>query len=152
MKLEKNDKKEIFDYLAKYKLMSLGTYFKLPWAASVYYLFDDDFNLYFVSNPKTKHCQNIAKNPKVSVTIADSTQNPKGKKIGFQARGIAKAVSSVKELKDIIKAWNKRGFVPVTYRLFTKAWKSKFYKIKLTDIQMFDENQPERMEVRNWKI
>ncbi len=146
------DKNEILNFLAKYKLVSVGTYNKLPWAANVYYLFDDEFNLYFVSNPKTKHCLNIDKNPKVSVTIADSRQNPNGKKIGFQGRGIATKVNSVKELKEIIKAWNKRGFVHLTYKLFTKAWKSKFYKIKLTDIQMFDENQPEEQEVRSWKI
>lgn len=147
-----NDKKNILDYLAKYKLVSVGTYYKLPWAANVYYLFDNELNLYFVSSPKTKHCVNIEKNPKVSVTIADSAQDPNGKKKGFQGRGIAKQVTSVSELKDIIKSWNKRGFVPLTYKMFTKVWKSRFYKIKLTDIQMFDENRPEDKEIRNWKL
>ena len=64
MKLEKNDKKEIFDYLAKYKLMSLGTYFKLPWAASVYYLFDENVSFYFGSNPETRHCKSDGIKPK----------------------------------------------------------------------------------------
>jgi uncharacterized protein YhbP (UPF0306 family) len=152
MKLTEKDKKEVLDFLSKHKLMSIGTYYKLPWSACVYYLFDDNFNLYFVSNPKTKHCVNISKNSKVSIVIVNSEQDPEGKKKGFQARGIASKVTSAFEVKEIIKAWNKRGFVKVTYREFKKAWKSRFYKIKLTDIQLFDENQPEENEVRIWKI
>jgi len=152
MKLTERDKKEALKFLGKHKLMSLGTYYKLPWSACVYYLFDEDFNLYFVSGIKKIHSLNISKNPKVSLTIADSTQNPKGKKIGFQARGIAKAVNSAEELKQIIIAWNKRGFVPVTYKLFMKAWKSRFYKIKLTDIKIFDENKSKEEEDRMWKL
>lgn len=152
MNLSEKDKKEVLDFLSKHKLMSVGTYYKLPWAASVYYLFDDNFNLYFVSNPKTKHCKNILKNPKVSITVSDSNQDPKGNKLGFQASGITKKVTSVSELKDIINSWNKRGFVPVTYNIFKKAWKSRFYKIKLSDIQLFDENQSEENEIRNWKL
>jgi len=69
--------------------------------------FYDEFNFYFVSGTKTIHAQNILKNPKVSITIADSKQDPKGKKVGFQARGIAKAVNSAEELKQMIIAWNK---------------------------------------------
>src|SRR3989339_1438347 len=152
MKLTEKDKKEIVTFLGKHKLMSLGTYYKEPWAAPVYYLFDDDLNFYFVSGTKTIHAQNILKNPKVSITIADSKQDPRGKKVGFQARGIAKAVNSAEELKQIIIAWNKRGFVPVTYKLFMKAWKSRFYKIKLTDIKIFDENKSKAEEDRMWKL
>src|SRR3989344_5411032 len=138
MDLTKLEKSEISDYLGKYKLMSVGTYYKLPWAASVYYIINEDLDLYFVSDPATTHCQNIAKNPKVSVTVADSSQKPTDQKKGFQARGLATRVTSVKELKEVIKVWNKRGFVAITYKLITKVWKSRFYKIKLTDIQMFD--------------
>ena len=152
MNLTDVDKKEIINHLEKYKLMSVGTYFRLPWSAPVYYLFDEDFNLYFVSNPKTKHCQNISKNPKVSVVIADPNQDPKGNKVGFQARGVAKKVTSASELKVIINSWNKRGFVPITYKLFMKVWKSRFYKIKLTDVQVFDENQSVDNELRFWKL
>lgn len=146
------EKKEILDFLKKHKLMSVGTYNKLPWAASVFYLFDEDFNLYFVSNPKTLHCKNIEKNSKVSITIADSSQKPDSKKCGLQARGNATKVSLVKELNEIIKSWNKHGFAPLTYKVLTTAWKSRFYKIKLTDIKLFDEHQSEENENRMWKI
>ena len=152
MILSNNDKTEILKFLDGRKLMVVSTYNRLPWSASVYFLYDDSLNLYFVSNPKTKHCQNIAKNPKVSVVIVNTEQDPNGNKVGLQARGTAKKVTSVGEIKEIIKSWNKRGFVPVTYSVFKKAWKSRFYKIKLTDLQIFDESLGEKKEVRCWKI
>jgi uncharacterized protein YhbP (UPF0306 family) len=150
--MDEQDKKYIMDYLSRYKLMSLGTYDKNPWGASVYYLYDNKFNFYFISDPATKHCKNIAQNPNVSITVADSSQKSSDKKVGFQAYGVAKTVDSVKELKNIIESWNKRGFVPITYKLFIKVWKSRFFKIKLTEVQMFDENQSEENEVRSWKL
>lgn len=152
MKLE--EKKEVLEFLKDYKLMSVGTYNKLPWAATVFYLYDEKFNLYFVSNPKTLHCQNIDKNPKVSVTVADSHQKGDDKKMGFQARGIAKKVASPKEIKGIIEAWNNRKFdnTTLTYKVFMKVWSSRFYKIKLTEIKMFDEHQTEENEDRMWKL
>ncbi len=152
MKVE--EKQEILEFLKNHKLMSVGTYNKFPWAANVFYLFDEDFNLYFVSNPKTLHCMNIAKNPKVSVTVADSHQTGSSKKVGFQARGLATRVTGAKEVQGIIKAWNKRKFdnTTLTYKVFMKVWNSRFYKIKLTDIKLFDEHQAEENEDRMWKI
>lgn len=152
MKLKEIEKKEILEFLGKHKLMSLGTYYNLPWSACVYYLFDDNLNLYFVSNPKTKHCLNISKNSKVSVVIVNSEQDPEGKKKGFQARGNASKVTSVKVLKDIIVAWNKRGFVKLTYHEFKKSWKSRFYRVELSEVQLFDQSMGEEKEVRYWKI
>ena len=154
MKIAEEEKREVLNYLSKYKLMSLGTYYRLPWAASVYFLFDENFNFYFISSPKTKHCMNIVKNPKVSITVADSGQKASENKMGFQARGEAKIITSMSELKQVIKAWNKRHIdtPPIKFSTVKKIWKSKFYKIKLTDVQMFDENQTEDKEVRFWKI
>jgi uncharacterized protein YhbP (UPF0306 family) len=154
MKISKKEKNEIFEFLAKHKLMSLGTYYKLPWAASVYFLFDEEFNFYFLGSPTTLHCRNIAKNPKVSITVADSHQKASDKKKGFQARGVAKKITSILEVKNVLKAWNKRHLdtPPLNFKTFSKVWKSRLHKIELTDMQIFDENQPEESEIRNWKI
>ena len=150
--MTEKDKRELLNYLSKHKLMSLGTNYKIPWAASVYYLCSDDFNFYFVSDPQTRHCKNIAKTPKVSITVADSRQKSSDKKIGFQAWGEAKRITNLKEIPPLVKAWNKRGFVPMTLKLITKVWKSRFYKIRLKEVQIFDENQTGDKEVRTWKI
>ncbi|WP_289460537.1 pyridoxamine 5'-phosphate oxidase family protein, partial [Klebsiella pneumoniae] len=77
----------------------------------------DNFIFYFVSDPKTRHCRNISVNPKVSITVSDSRQKSTDVKIGFQGWGVANRITSIKEVKDVIKAWNKSGFVPVTYKI-----------------------------------
>lgn len=40
-----------------------------PWAATVFFVSDDDFNLYFVSDTRTRHGQDMAGHPEVSVTV-----------------------------------------------------------------------------------
>ena len=41
-----------------------------PWAATVFFA-SDDLQLYFFSSPDSRHCQNLALNPKVAVTIQE---------------------------------------------------------------------------------
>lgn len=43
-----------------------------PWGAAVYYLADEDFNIYFVTRAETYKYQNIEKNSHVALTVADS--------------------------------------------------------------------------------
>jgi nitroimidazol reductase NimA-like FMN-containing flavoprotein (pyridoxamine 5'-phosphate oxidase superfamily) len=42
-----------------------------PWGAAVYYVTDEDFNLYFVTRAETLKYQNLQDNPSVALTIAD---------------------------------------------------------------------------------
>ena len=43
-----------------------------PWGAAVYFLVDDDFNIYFVTRHDSRKYQNMEKNPYASLTVADS--------------------------------------------------------------------------------
>lgn len=45
-------RKLVLDFLAKHKLMVVATYAKFPWIATVYYAFDNDLNIYFLSSPR----------------------------------------------------------------------------------------------------
>ena len=40
-----------------------------PWAASVFFVADDAFNLYFISGQSSRHSQNTATNSRIAVTI-----------------------------------------------------------------------------------
>ncbi len=40
-----------------------------PWAASVFFVADDAFNLYFISSQSSRHSQNGATNSRIAVTI-----------------------------------------------------------------------------------
>ena len=42
----------------------------IPWAAAVFYV-NDDYNLYFFSDPNSRHSRNFAVNPKAAATVND---------------------------------------------------------------------------------
>lgn len=153
--MKNSEKIKILNFLAEQKLMSLATTDgKTLWSATVYFLFDHELNFYFLSSPDTRHCKNIAKNTTVSLTVADSRQLPKDLKIGLQVSGNAKRVSSIANFKKIISMWNKRfaGKTKLDYDTIMKAWKSRFYKIAPSEIQMFDQKEYGDNETKSWKI
>ncbi|MBI4226528.1 pyridoxamine 5'-phosphate oxidase family protein, partial [Candidatus Roizmanbacteria bacterium] len=84
-----SDKAKLLNYLKSQHTMYLATYDGKPWTTTVFYAVDDDFNLYFISEPNTRHVKAIKKNKFVSCSIADSNQVVTDKKIGVQIEGIA---------------------------------------------------------------
>lgn len=72
--------------------MSLGTFDENgPWVADVIYVFDDDLNLYWLSDTSTRHSKALLKNPKVATTITLSNKQGEDN-IGLQLEGIAQKV------------------------------------------------------------
>lgn len=57
------------------------------WTNPVYFAWDKNFNLYFISMPHVRHMQNIAENPRVAVAIYKTEQE--GDVIGIQIEGEA---------------------------------------------------------------
>lgn len=56
-------------YLAGHNVLTLATQGdEGPWAAAVYYV-SDDFTLYFLSPPTTRHCRNLDHDPRFAATI-----------------------------------------------------------------------------------
>lgn len=45
----------------------------VPWNSPVYFNFDDECNLYWISYKDAKHSRNVVSNPKASIIIFDST-------------------------------------------------------------------------------
>jgi uncharacterized protein YhbP (UPF0306 family) len=45
------------------------------WAASMFFASDEDLSLYFVSDSKTRHCQDLTSNPDVVVTINEDVKD-----------------------------------------------------------------------------
>ena len=61
---------KIHSLLKECNVMSLATCEdNTPWAASVFFVADDIFNLYFISGQSSRHSQNAATNPRIAVTI-----------------------------------------------------------------------------------
>lgn len=83
----------IQDYLSKSQMMQLGTsHGNQPWVTTVYYAFDIDLNLYWLSKTTRRHSVEIEKNSKVAGTIV--TFHMYGEKVrGLQFEGDARRLT-----------------------------------------------------------
>lgn len=86
-------KQEILDYLQSHNTVTLATCAgDVPWAATVFYA-SDGFCLYFLSVPESRHCGNLAANPRVAATIQEDYKDWRDIK-GVQLEGTVEAVDS----------------------------------------------------------
>ena len=129
----------------------------IPWVSPVTYAYDNKLNFYFVSHTGSKHCLNINKNKKVSLTIFDSRQLI-GEGVGLQIEGIAQKVKII-EMAKAAAIYFKRKYpfgkfdqIVVVNAALKNLLKKKlygFYKITPTKIWMNNPNADidERIEI-----
>lgn len=139
----KKDKSLLLSFLKSQNLMALATYDKKPWICNVYFVIDDNFNLYFISEPTTIHCKNISKNKNVTCSVADSSQKVTDKKIGVQIRGTAQRLDNLQKIRWMLAFWNKMnpGFETIINlkNIQNKVIKGRAYQIKPEVIKFFNE-------------
>lgn len=136
-----NLKRLIKDYLEEAKILQVATSVKnQPWACTVYFAFDDDLNLYWLSKPTRRHSQELRDNEKVSGTVV-LPHTPGDKVRGVQLQGIAKELNSRAEAGLAMKHYARR------FGMNTKRVKAILdntdghvcYKITPTLYVLFDE-------------
>ncbi len=136
-------KKDVLDFLTTKKLLVLATNGEYPWIASVYYSFDKDLNLYFISNPTTMHGQHIEKNNKVAAAIVDSHQKPSDVKRGLQIYGTVEKVSGINKVRHALCLW--KDFLniqrpDISFENMQKGlYKGRVYKLTPKKIKLYDE-------------
>lgn len=86
-------KKLIQGVLEKGYLMSLGTVDD-GGVCDVLYIFDEELNLYWMSDPDTRHSKAILENPKVAGTI--TVNLPKENNLGIQFEGLAEKIDGAR--------------------------------------------------------
>lgn len=85
-------KAKILEVLGKGHLMSLATLDEGGlWVSDVIYVYDDDLNVYWMSDPDVRHSQAVAKNGQVagSITITNNGEKPE---LGIQFSGKAEKI------------------------------------------------------------
>ncbi|HLD25021.1 MAG TPA: pyridoxamine 5'-phosphate oxidase family protein [Patescibacteria group bacterium] len=138
-------KKDVLDFLAKGKLMALATYGTHPWIASVYYAYDKNLNIYFITSPMTLHGRQMTKNPLVSAAIADSHQNLSDLKRGLQVYGHVEQVSGIYNVRRAIKLW--KNFLnaqrpDITAENMEKGiYKGRIWRLTPKKIKVFDQEK-----------
>jgi uncharacterized protein YhbP (UPF0306 family) len=118
-------------------LMSLGVQDdRGPWVSDVIFIFDDENNLYWMSDPKCRHSQAILKNPKVAGTITASNKS-KEPNFGIQFEGTAEKIEGARH--DLaIKHRTKRGH-PVPSEQEDVLDGDSWYVLKPSRIRLIDE-------------
>ncbi len=101
-------KKLIHDYLKEAKLMQVATSKdNQPWACSVYFAFDENLYLYWISTPSRRHSEEIRNNAKVAGTIV-LPHTPGDKVRGIQFQGTAKELTNKNDAEIAMKNYAER--------------------------------------------
>jgi uncharacterized protein YhbP (UPF0306 family) len=135
----------VLAFLKEHKLMTIATYGDFPWIANVYYTSDDEMNLYFMSNPATLHCKQIAQNEKVAVAIADSHQDINKFKRGLQLSGTAHELSEAAKVQHVLKMW-KMSLLEVDapelsyHNMLAKVVTGRMFQVAPKRIKLFDQH------------
>jgi len=116
---------QVLSYLETHNTMTLATCSgNVPWAATVFYA-SDDLRLYFFSVPDSRHCQNLAANPCVAVTIQEDYHDWRTIK-GIQLEGTVTLVDSIAEKAKAMAVYARK--YPEVIRLFTHPASGLLYR------------------------
>jgi hypothetical protein len=133
-------RRQILQYLQEHNTMTLATCAdNVPWAATVFYA-SDDLSLYFFSAPESRHCENLAANSKVAVTIQEDYHDWRQIK-GVQLEGKVTLVDSVLEKAKALAVYARK--YPDVIKLFTDPASGVFYRAFLK--VRFYRVRPERV-------
>ncbi|MBI2097509.1 MAG: pyridoxamine 5'-phosphate oxidase family protein [Candidatus Vogelbacteria bacterium] len=101
MKTKKfNWKKYIIACLNSTQFFALATVNKdKVWVCPVYFAFDKKLQLFFISQPSSRHMRNIMRNPSVAVAIYSTAQEPRKDVFGVKFEGMARVVSGASAIK-----------------------------------------------------
>lgn len=117
-----------------------------PWAATVFFAADSQFNLYFVSDHRTQHGRDMAANPQVAAAINPDCDNWHAV-AGLQVQGTVSIVEGIERAKALALYFKK---FPQIDALFAKPQgeheetiakrlkAANFYKIAPERIRVID--------------
>lgn len=140
-------KRQILSYVESHNTMTLATCRnEVPWAATVFYA-SDGLRLYFFSAPDSRHCQNLAANPRVAVTIQEDYRDWQKIK-GIQIEGRVAQVDSLIEKGKAMAVYARKYpevmkiFVnPASGALYQAFLKVRFYRVAPERVLYIDNEQ-----------
>lgn len=142
---EETARELILAYIESHNTLTLATAQDgIPWATSLFYA-NDDFTLYFLSEPGTRHAQYLAANARVAATIYEDYRNWREIR-GIQLEGtcevIRDPVGSARALLVYAKKYPFVGdFLRAPQELGQALSKAKWYRIKPTWVRLIDNTR-----------
>ncbi|HMP67346.1 MAG TPA: pyridoxamine 5'-phosphate oxidase family protein [Candidatus Paceibacterota bacterium] len=134
-----DSRKKVLSILDKTHLMSLATNDENGlWVADVIFLYDENLNIYWMSDPNARHSKAITKNNKVAGTITSSTKS-KEPNLGIQFTGSAEQLDGI-QFELLIKHLAKRNYPRPKLSDAKKILNGDlWYKLTPTKIELIDE-------------
>jgi len=126
-------------YLGQGRAMQIATMRDdQPWVCTVYYIEDENQNLYWLSLPDRRHSREIAKHNKIAVAIPIKVEQPV---IGLQAEGVAAIVADVAVISKIMERYTERHKVGNDFynNFLTGKNQHVLYRFIPTNFGLFDE-------------
>jgi uncharacterized protein YhbP (UPF0306 family) len=140
----------IKQYLSQGKMMQIATVNgDQPWICTVYFVEDEQLNLYWLSLPTRRHSQDIKAHNKVAVAIPIKTDQPV---IGIQAEGTAEVVNEHETIAKIMKLYTVRYNVGKSFYNNFVAGKNEhcLYRFMPTNFVLFDEVTSQDNTRKEW--
>ena len=142
--MKPNLRELVSNYLREAKLMQIATVKdNKPWVATVWYAFDDDLNLYFISRKTRRHSVELGKNSAIAGAIVKQHKTLGVKTRGIQFEGNATEVSILelpKSFNLFVKRFPKAKKFMISVRAIIKnITDHHIYKIVPSSIVLFDE-------------
>lgn len=130
-------KARTLEVLKNSHLMSLCTQDEVGiWVADVIFIFDEQLNLYWMSDPNCRHSQAVLKNPDVAGTVTASTKS-KEPNFGIQFAGTAERIEGARY--DLaLKHFTKRN-KPMPAESDDVLQGDSWYVLRPTKIRLVDE-------------
>ena len=101
---------DIYKFMSTNGIMTLSTSEEnKPWSCTVYYGLSEDFTMYVVTDPDSKHGQHIQKNPNVAFSIFDSATKVIDDKKGIQGQGTCVQVHDIVEATKGLMLWHRNN-------------------------------------------
>lgn len=128
------------EFLALGTVMQLATSREnVPWISTVYFVADEQRNIYWLSLPERRHSEEIANNPRVAIAIAIKQDLPV---IGIQAEGSVAIVDDAAIVEKILASYVGKydGAGKEFHQRFTEGKnKHQLYKLTPSSLVLFDE-------------
>jgi uncharacterized protein YhbP (UPF0306 family) len=117
----------------------------IPAACNAHFAYDAECRLYILTPPSTDHVQNILRDGRVAVVVADTQQTADGGMHGLQIVGRA-ALATDGELAEGLAAYRERFPATATALASAEAfaasgWESRIYVIWPEVVTVFDERR-----------
>jgi uncharacterized protein YhbP (UPF0306 family) len=100
-------KERLLNFLRAQRFLVVASHNKDTWISNVFYGIDDDFKIYFVSDPEAKHSKQILANPNIAFSTVWFNESNHEDRKGIQGQGLCRIASGDEEIKKGVELHNK---------------------------------------------